>query len=63
MWTNALLPGFRPAPLPDVVPFITAVFTLEPEGKGTRYVAHVMHRDEADRQKHIELGFHEGWGQ
>jgi uncharacterized protein YndB with AHSA1/START domain len=62
VWTNALLPAFRPAPTPDVAPFITAEFTLQPEGRGTRYLAHVMHRDEADRQRHVELGFHEGWG-
>jgi uncharacterized protein YndB with AHSA1/START domain len=62
VWTNALLPAFRPAPTPDGVPFITAEFTLQPDGRGTRYVAHVMHRDEADCQRHVELGFHEGWG-
>jgi uncharacterized protein YndB with AHSA1/START domain len=62
VWTNALLPSFRPAPPPSVVPFITAEFTLQPDGRGTRYVARVMHRDEADRQKHVELGFHDGWG-
>mgnify|MGYP003382310826 CR=1 FL=1 len=61
IWTNALLPAFRPAPTPGVVPFITAEFTLEPDGRGTRYVAHVMHRNEDDRQRHIELGFHDGW--
>jgi uncharacterized protein YndB with AHSA1/START domain len=62
VWTNALLPGFRPAPTPDVVPFITAEFTLYPEGRGTRYVANVMHRDESECQRHVELGFHDGWG-
>jgi len=61
VWTNALLPAFRPAPTPAVVPFITAEFTLRPEGSGTRYVAHVMHRDEADCRKHVALGFHDGW--
>ena len=61
VWTNALLPAFRPAPMPGVVPFITAEFTLQPEGRGTRYVAHVMHRDETDRRRHVELGFHDGW--
>jgi uncharacterized protein YndB with AHSA1/START domain len=62
VWTNALLPGYRPAPTPDVVPFVTAEFTLRPEGRGARYVAHVMHRDEAECQRHVELGFHDGWG-
>lgn len=73
VWTNALLPGFRPArglaaglregaSSPGAVPYITAEFTLHPHGRGTRYVAHVMHRDEADRQRHIDMGFHDGWG-
>jgi uncharacterized protein YndB with AHSA1/START domain len=61
VWTNALLPAFRPAPAPGIVPFITAEFTLQPHGRGTRYVAHVMHRDETDRQRHIDIGFHDGW--
>jgi uncharacterized protein YndB with AHSA1/START domain len=58
IWTDALLPGYRPAP----EPFMTAVLTLEPSGKGTRYVATAIHRDEAGRKKHEEMGFQEGWG-
>lgn len=58
IWTDALLPGYRPA----AEPFMTAVLTLEPRGKGTRYVATAIHRDEAGRKKHEEMGFHEGWG-
>lgn len=58
IWTDALLPGYRPSP----EPFFTAVLTLEPSGKGTRYVATAIHRDEAGRNKHEEMGFHQGWG-
>lgn len=58
IWTDALLPGYRPSP----EPFMTAVLTLEPSGAGTRYVATAIHRDEAGRKKHEEMGFHEGWG-
>ncbi len=58
VWTDALLPGYRPAPKP----FITAAITLEPSGKGTRYHAHVMHADEASMKRHAEMGFHQGWG-
>ena len=36
--------------------------TLEPEGTGTRYTAHVMHGDPVSRQKHAEMGFEGGWG-
>jgi uncharacterized protein YndB with AHSA1/START domain len=59
VWTDALLPGYRPS----AEPFFTAVLRLEPRGSGTLYTAVAMHRDEANRQKHEEMGFHEGWGQ
>ena len=58
VFTDALLPGYRPAENP----FFTAVLTLEPSGSGTRYVAIAIHRDEAGRKKHEEMGFHQGWG-
>jgi len=57
-WTDALLPGYRPSENP----FFTAVLTFEPSGKGTRYTATAIHRDEAGRKKHEEMGFHQGWG-
>jgi uncharacterized protein YndB with AHSA1/START domain len=59
VWTDALLPGYRPSENP----FFTAVITLEPAGTGTRYTAIAIHRDEAGRKQHEEMGFHEGWGQ
>jgi len=63
IWTNALLPGYRPAPSSaSDVPLFTAVITLEPRGKGTRYVATAIHRNEAECKKHSEMGFHDGWG-
>jgi uncharacterized protein YndB with AHSA1/START domain len=58
VWTDALLPGYRPAENP----FLTAIITLEVQGKGTRYTAMAIHRDAAARQKHEEMGFHQGWG-
>ena len=57
VFTDALLPGFRPAENP----FFTAMITLEARGKGTRYVATALHRDEAGRKRHEEMGFHAGW--
>jgi len=65
VWTDALHPGFRPAPKPYAAgpsAFFTAIVTLLPEGQRTRYVATVMHRDQADRNRHEELGFFDGWG-
>ena len=58
VWSDALLPGYRPAPNP----FMSAVLLLKPEGKGTRYTAIAIHRDEAGRKQHEEMGFQEGWG-
>ena len=58
VWTDALLPGYRPSG----EPFITAVIVLTQEGKGTRYTATAIHRDEATRNNHEEMGFFDGWG-
>ena len=58
VFTDALAPGYRPS----AAPFFTAILTLETRGKGTRYVARAMHRDDADRARHEEMGFYEGWG-
>ncbi len=67
-WTDALLPGYRPAPAaaPDsashgVGPF-TAVITIAKHGKGTNYTAMALHSDEARRKAHEAMGFHQGWG-
>ncbi|WP_218871128.1 SRPBCC family protein [Chitinibacter bivalviorum] len=66
VWTNALLPGFRPNPsFADSscgdFPF-TAQIELEPIAGGTRYTAIVKHRDAAGRAQHAAMGFEEGWG-
>ena len=58
VWTDALLPGYRPSEKP----FFTAVIELATQGKGTRYLAPALHRDEAGRQQHEEMGFQKGWG-
>jgi uncharacterized protein YndB with AHSA1/START domain len=60
--TLALEPGYRPANWRSEVPSFTAVIALEPHGKGTRYTALAMHKDEDDRRKHDEMGFRDGWG-
>lgn len=65
VWTNAMEPGYRPkmsAATDHCGDFMfTAVITMEPAGKGTKYSALVIHRDEAGRKQHEEMGFHEGW--
>ncbi|MEQ1837792.1 MAG: SRPBCC family protein [Candidatus Nitrotoga sp.] len=67
-WTNALLPGFRPAGLAttsgdeEVQFFFTATIELASHGSGTRYTATVIHADEEGCKIHADMGFHEGWG-
>ncbi|HEY7303545.1 MAG TPA: SRPBCC family protein [Bryobacteraceae bacterium] len=58
VWTDALLPGYRPSDNP----FFTAIISLESVGSMTRYTAVAIHRDEAGRKRHEEMGFQEGWG-
>lgn len=58
VWTDALLPGYRPSEKP----FFTAIILLETIGTGTRYTAIGIHRDEAGRKQHEDMGFHNGWG-
>ncbi len=57
VWTDALGPGWRP----NSESFMTGMILLEPHGEGTKYTAIAIHKDEADRAKHEEMGFHEGW--
>lgn len=63
VWTNSLLPGYRPAPVADEdadLPF-TAVIHLEPSGAGSKYTAIAIHRNRQGRDKHDAMGFHSGW--
>ncbi|MBV1690119.1 SRPBCC family protein [Novosphingobium sp. G106] len=58
VWTDTLLPGFRPAEKP----FFTAALLLEPLGQGTKYTAIAIHGSAETRKTHEEMGFHDGWG-
>lgn len=58
VFTNALVAGWRPAEQP----FMTAIITLADHDLGTAYSARAMHRNEADRTLHQDLGFYDGWG-
>jgi uncharacterized protein YndB with AHSA1/START domain len=64
-WTSALGPGYRPNEMGEgceAFPF-TAMVTFAGAGDGkTTYKAIAMHKDEADRETHEKMGFHEGWG-
>jgi uncharacterized protein YndB with AHSA1/START domain len=62
VWTRALLPGYRPTNPKSDVPVFTAIISLAPHGKGTKYTAIAMHQDEEGCRQHDKMGFHEGWG-
>ncbi|MRS04161.1 polyketide cyclase, partial [bacterium] len=54
--------AYTSAWVPSEKPFFTAVITFEDEVGKTKYTARAIHWTVADRQKHEEMGFHEGWG-
>ena len=58
VFTDALTGGWRPAEQP----FVTAIITLKDHPQGTDYVAHAMHKSNADRDMHEKMGFYDGWG-
>jgi uncharacterized protein YndB with AHSA1/START domain len=66
VWTDMLGAGYRPRSTGlnhgTGCGFITAFLLLEPAGKGTRYTARVLHGTEADRKRHADMGFEQGWG-
>ncbi|NVK31364.1 MAG: SRPBCC family protein [Gammaproteobacteria bacterium] len=65
VWTNALLPGFAPAPKNDEPGgfFFTGEIQLRPlTATSTQYIATVRHSNEADCNAHREMGFEAGWG-
>lgn len=58
VFTDALHAGWRPAP----ETFMTAIITFADHDGGTRYSAHILHKDQADRDRHEAMGFYDGWG-
>lgn len=68
VWTNALLPGFRPSLVTETCGsddagfMFTAMIELADHAGGTRYTATVIHADEAGCKKHAAMGFEAGWG-
>jgi uncharacterized protein YndB with AHSA1/START domain len=42
-------------------PYFTAIISFEEHEGGTRYTARALHKDDADRAKHEEMGFDQGW--
>jgi uncharacterized protein YndB with AHSA1/START domain len=44
-------------------PFMTAIITFEDEDGKTRYTARARHWSKEDCDTHVQMGFHQGWGQ
>ncbi len=57
VFTDAYTEAWRPSPKP----FMTATVTFADEAGKTRYTARVRHWSAEDRDRHEEMGFHEGW--
>lgn len=58
IFTTALTEGWRPAS-PWLA--LTAIITMKDHAEGTDYCARALHGDRATRDRHEELGFHDGW--
>lgn len=43
-------------------PFMIGIWSVEPEGEGTRYLARARHWGEEAAKQHESMGFSEGWG-
>ncbi|WP_374541131.1 SRPBCC family protein [Sphingorhabdus sp.] len=56
-FTDAVVPDLMPAG-----PFMIGIWSIEPDGDGTRYTALCRHWTEADCKRHEEMGFIDGWG-
>ncbi|GAA0621041.1 SRPBCC domain-containing protein [Thalassospira tepidiphila] len=59
VWTTVLQEGWQPA---EPWLALTAIITFIPQGDGTLYRVHVLHRNTEDSLKHQEMGFFDGWG-
>jgi uncharacterized protein YndB with AHSA1/START domain len=58
VFTDAFVSAWEPSDKP----FMVGSLTFEDEGGKTRYTARALHWTVADRDRHAEMGFEEGWG-
>lgn len=56
-FTDAIVGDLEPAG-----PFMIGIWSIEPEGDGTRYTAVARHWTGEAMQRHAEMGFDDGWG-
>lgn len=55
--TDAIVDDLEPAE-----PFMIGIWSIAPEGDGTRYTAVARHWTDEAAKRHLEMGFAEGWG-
>ena len=58
VFTDAFVKAWEPSEHP----FMTVTLTFAEEDGKTRYIARARHWTPADRKRHEEMGFLEGWG-
>ena len=56
-FTDAIVGDLEPAG-----PFMIGIWTIEPDGDGTRYTAVARHWSREKLEEHAAMGFEEGWG-
>lgn len=56
-FTDAIIGDLEPAG-----PFIIGIWSVEPEGGGTRYTASARHWNREKMEEHEAMGFENGWG-
>ncbi len=59
VFTDAFGPGWRPDP--DA--FFTAITTFDDHDGKTLLTARALHWTAANRERHEQMGFHQGWGE
>ena len=65
-WDEGRRFAFTDAIKPDLMPdgpFMIGIWTITPEGEGTRYTAVSRHWSEETMLHHAEMGFEQGWGE
>lgn len=60
VFTTVMTGGWRPVDSPFI--HMTADISFNDHPDGIEYAARVMHSTDAERDKHVEMGFHDGWG-
>lgn len=61
IWTSALQEGYRPVPPQEGELLFTGEIYFEEKNGKLKYTAIAKHRNQEDKRRHEEMGFHDGW--